>query len=286
MPGVAATRGRRGLWVAATATLVLPLWLAACDGLPAPPRDGSAASSAATPGAAVPAPQPQAPPPAGPAAIPSGSGTPPGGTTPQQPSAATPETAAASGQAGTGRPGSAASAEPEPRTPASAEPQPSTTPSPSAAPERVPAAQGTVTAYFVLLDDGGNNGVRFGCNDSLVGVDQARPAGKDPLPAAMNALLGAGSGASIPALEVPSGAEIYNALAGSRLKFLSGSFDGSAVTVYLSGAVSLGGVCDIPRLEAQLTQTALAAVGAVRAQVYLNGRPLAEVLRLEGTGAG
>lgn len=150
----------------------------------------------------------------------------------------------------------------------------------------MPAAQGTVTAYFVLLDDGGNNGVRFGCNDSLVGVDQARPAGKDPLPAAMNALLAAGNGASLPASDIPAGREIYNALAGSRLKFLSGSFDGTTVTVYLSGALSLGGVCDVPRLEAQLTQTALAAVGAVRAQVYLNGRPLAEVLRLEGNGTG
>lgn len=270
--------------MAIVAVLALPLWLAACDGLPASPRDGNAASPAA-PGAAVPAPQPQAPPPAGTAAIPSGSSTPSGGTSPQQPSGAWPESVAAPAPAEPGRPGSAATASgvPEPGTTPSAEPQPSASPSPAAAPERVPAAQGTVTAYFVLLDDGGNNGVRFGCNDSLVGVDQARPAGKDPLPAAMNALLAAGSGASLPASDVPSGREIYNALAGSRLKFLSGSFDGTAVTVYLSGALSLGGVCDIPRLEAQLTQTALAAVGAVRAQVYLNGRPLAEVLRLEGT---
>ena len=236
----------------------------------------------------MPGPQPQAPPPAATAAIPSSSGTASGGTSPQQPSAAAPEAAAAPVQAGTGQSGSAATAsgEPEPRPTPSAEPQPSPSPSPAAGPERVPAAQSTVTAYFVLLDDGGNNGVRFGCNDSLIGVDQARPAGKEPLPAAMNALLGAGSGAGFPATDVPSGREIYNALAGSRLKFLSGSFDGTAVSVYLSGALSLGGVCDIPRLEAQLTQTALAAVGAVRAQVYLNGRPLAEVLRLEGTGTG
>lgn len=270
--------------MAIVAALALPLWLAACDGLPASPRNGTAASPAAAPGAAVPAPQPQAPPPAGTAAIPSGSSTPSGGTSPQQPSGAGPESVTAPGPAGTGRDGSAATVSGEPGPTPSVEPQPSASPSPAAAPESVPAAQGTVTAYFVLLDDGGNNGVRFGCNDSLVGVDRTRPAGKDPLPAAMNALLAAGSGASLPASDVPSGREIYNALAGSRLKFLSGSFDGTAVTVYLSGALSLGGVCDIPRLEAQLTQTALAAVGAVRAQVYLNGRPLAEVLRLEGTG--
>jgi hypothetical protein len=126
--------------------------------------------------------------------------------------------------------------------------------------------------------------VRFGCNDSLVGVD--RPAGEtaEPLAAAVGALLaeadstdlaGAGGDGSRGA----SGATEYNALAGSRLKFLSGTFDGTTVTVYLAGALSLGGACDVPRVEAQLTQTAVAAVGAVRAEVYVNGVPLRETLR-------
>lgn len=156
-----------------------------------------------------------------------------------------------------------------------AAPAPSASPSPTQT-QQAAAGPDTVTAYYVLLDDGGSQGVRFGCNDSLVGVD--RPAGEaaEPLAAAIGALLADGNRTE------PSGAgpgEVYNALAGSRLRFLSGSFDGTTVTVYLAGVLSLGGACDIPRVDAQLTQTAVAAVGAVRAEVYVNGRPLREALR-------
>jgi hypothetical protein len=40
-------------------------------------------------------------------------------------------------------------------------------------------------------------------------------------------------------------------------------------------------VCDIPRVEAQLTQTAVASVGAIHADVYVNGVTLAEALSLK-----
>jgi hypothetical protein len=133
-----------------------------------------------------------------------------------------------------------------------------------------------VTAYYVLLDDGGRNGVRFGCNDSLVGISLANPAAGDALPAAVGALLDTSSNAA--AEEDP---DLYNAFAGSRLKFLSGSFDGTTVTVYLAGTLRPGGACDLPRMEAQLTQTAVAAAGAIRAEIYVNGRTLAEVLKLD-----
>ena len=53
------------------------------------------------------------------------------------------------------------------------------------------------------------------------------------------------------------------------------------MTVYLTGAVQPGGVCDIPRIEAQLTQTAVTAVGAIRAEIYVNGVGLAEALSLK-----
>jgi len=108
-------------------------------------------------------------------------------------------------------------------------------------------------------------------------MDAENTGADEPLPAALNALL-AGSEGTGPA-GTASGSEVYNALAGSRLKFLSGTFDGTTVTVYLAGALSLGGTCDVPRVEAQLTQTAVAAVGAIRAQIYVNGQPLTEVLR-------
>jgi hypothetical protein len=88
----------------------------------------------------------------------------------------------------------------------------------------------------------------------------------------MNALLD-GSAKPAPGL--------YNALAASTLTFLSGTFDGTTVTVYLSGTLRPGGVCDIPRIEAQLTQTAVASVGAIRAEVYVNGVGLTQALSLK-----
>ncbi|TLM73896.1 hypothetical protein FDW81_07855 [Pseudarthrobacter sp. NamB4] len=120
------------------------------------------------------------------------------------------------------------------------------------------------------------HGVRFGCNDSLVGFAQESRAGEEPLAAAMAALLDAPQEAVLSS----GGAAAYNALSGSRLKFLSGSFDGTTVTVYLAGVMRPGGTCDIPRMEAQLTQTALAAVGAIRAEIYVNGRTLTEAMTL------
>jgi hypothetical protein len=71
---------------------------------------------------------------------------------------------------------------------------------------------------------------------------------------------------------------MYNALSASRLTFLSGTFDGYTVTVYLSGVLQPGAGCDVARVEAQLTQTAVASAGAIRADIYVNGVRLADVL--------
>ena len=80
---------------------------------------------------------------------------------------------------------------------------------------------------------------------------------------------------------------LSKALGPSRLRFLSGSFDGTTVRVYLAGTLDPAGACDLPRVEAQLTQTALEASGAVRANIYLNGELLDDYLdhaRAEPTG--
>lgn len=162
--------------------------------------------------------------------------------------------------------------------------------------------------YLVAIDDGGSRGARFGCNDSLVAVagpapdagggqDSGTPSGagtpdagagsdgqesgapptapptrQDPLEVAMTRLLRPDS--------VPAGSGLHNALSASNLTFASGTTDGATVTVDLRGELRQGGVCDIPRIEAQLTQTAIAAAGAVRAEIRIGGRPLAELLEL------
>lgn len=120
----------------------------------------------------------------------------------------------------------------------------------------------------MALDDGGSSGVRFGCNDSLVPVHHADPVIREPLQAAMSRLLSKDA--------PPAG--LYNALSSSALQYVSGYLDGATVVVNLSGAVQPGGTCDIPRIDAQLTHTAVTAAGAVRAEIYVDGVRLAEVL--------
>jgi hypothetical protein len=105
-----------------------------------------------------------------------------------------------------------------------------------------------------------------------VGVRRSNAESAEPLPAAIGSLLDGSE---------PPISDVYNSLSGSALDFLAGSFDGTTVTVYLAGTIRPGGVCDIPRIEAQLTQTAVSAVGAIRAEIYVNGIGLAEALSLK-----
>ena len=172
-------------------------------------------------------------------------------------------------------PASGAAAGPAAASPASGSTAPgSTAPgstSPGAGTGGTGAGAGTAV-YYVALDDGGTSGVRFGCNDSLVAVHNADSTISEPLQAAMSRLL-SGPGA-------PPAGGLYNALAASSLRYVSGYLDGTTVVVNLTGAVQPGGVCDLPRIEAQLTHTAVTAVGAVRAEIYVGGVPLADVLSL------
>ncbi len=124
--------------------------------------------------------------------------------------------------------------------------------------------------YYVAIDDGGARGVRFGCNDSLVPIRGVAVPG-DPLSVALGRLLEAG-------MPVDSDAALYDALADSSLRYLSGYMSGATVVVNLSGSLRPGGVCDIPRIQAQLTQTIVSASGASRAEIYVNGRTLTEAL--------
>ena len=164
-----------------------------------------------------------------------------------------------------------AAAAPEAAPPEAAAPKATAPGAGAAAGGQAGTATGTAV-YYVALDDGGTSGVRFGCNDSLVPVHDADPSIREPLHAAMSRLL-SGPGA-------PPASGLYNALSSSTLQYVSGYLDGTTVVVNLTGSVQPGGVCDVPRIEAQLTQTAVTAVGAVRAEIYVNGVRLAEVLSL------
>ena len=285
--------GRTRRAAAAVLCLLFPLWLGSCAPLPASPSGGSA--DAAAPAAAS-APQPRPAPPVSP---PEEAAPPAAATGPAEgsgygsaaasgqgpgigPGPAVDVPAQASGPPATARPPAAAGPAIQdlpsagaPDAPASAAAPKATGPrntAPGAGAGGEPGAAAGTAVYYVALDDGGTSGVRFGCNDSLVAVHDADPSIREPLHAAMSRLL-SGPGA-------PPASGLYNALSSSTLQYVSGYLDGPTVVVNLTGSVQPGGVCDIPRIEAQLTQTAVTAVGATRAEIYVNGVRLAEVLSL------
>lgn len=163
----------------------------------------------------------------------------------------------ASGSAGSGESGPGSRTAPE-----------ATAGGQAARPGELPAG---TAVYFVSLDDGGSTGVRFGCNDSLVAVFHSSPGTEDPLRTSLGILLGGG--------DPPDG--LYNSLDDSTLQYVSAYFDGTTVVVNLTGTLRPGGTCDIPRLDAQLTHTAVSAVGASRAEIYVDGRRLADILSLK-----
>ena len=147
----------------------------------------------------TPVPQPQAAPPAGslrnrrPGRGPAPSGDAPASAPPDGAGTRAGRTRRRPASSGARPPRPAAPARPRPpsreRRLQRRPPPSSQAPAPDDPPRGNAAGTQAVTAYYVLLDDGGSRGVRFGCNDSLVGVRRSNAESAEPLPAAIGALL-------------------------------------------------------------------------------------------------
>lgn len=158
--------------------------------------------------------------------------------------------------------------------------QPALTPIPptQTAPASIPPTQSPglsiVKLHLVALGDNGVSGPLIGCGDSLVAVDVPITPTLGVLRAAYTQLL---------ALKTPYYGEsgLYNALHQSTLSLEGIDLaDGKAV-IRLSGQFMLNGVCDIPRVQAQLEQTALQFNTVKSVQVTINGILLADALSLK-----
>lgn len=148
-----------------------------------------------------------------------------------------------------------------------------TTPSPTAMPPAT--APSTTTSalriFYVAPDDRGKAGPLIGCGDSIVATETGPVAYTNQVAAAMRNLLG-----NPQAQHGQSG--LMNALAASDLSYVSSSVSGDTVTVKLSGDISSGGVCEDPRIEAQLTYTAMVAAGTGDARILVNGIEIGKLL--------
>lgn len=150
-------------------------------------------------------------------------------------------------------------------------PPPTTTP---ALPETTQGLQ-MVQIFLIALEDNGQSGKKIGCDDSVIPIQVPIAPTRGVLRAALVELLSLKE-----AYYGQSG--LYNVLYQSDLKLDSVSIEQGKAIIHLSGTLMVAGVCDNPRVEAQLEETALQFSTVSKVTIFINGKPLEEVLSLKG----
>lgn len=143
-------------------------------------------------------------------------------------------------------------------------------------PQPEPPLVSRVNLYFIALEDAGRSGKPIGCNDSVVPVEVEIEPTSAPLTAALERLFSIDS-------QYYGQSGLYNALYQSDLRLDSATVEQGQATIALSGTLRLGGVCDNPRVEAQIEETARQFPTVDEVVVYLNGQRLEDVLSGEGS---
>jgi hypothetical protein len=126
-------------------------------------------------------------------------------------------------------------------------------------------AMETVSLYLVNQGGATPGNPGFGCDDLLVPV-QARIVEHDTTAQRITAAL--------TRLFAYNHATLYNAFASSAISVQSVTVAGGTATINLSGSFSLSGECDQPRVEQQITQTALQFPGVSAVVIQRNGGTL------------
>jgi hypothetical protein len=129
----------------------------------------------------------------------------------------------------------------------------------------------TVKVFLIAVDDQGRSGVFVGCGDSAVPVTMHVPYTTGMLRAALTSLLGIHD-------QFYGESGLYNALYQSHLTVGNITINSGTATIHLDGTLTLGGECDSPRVEAQLKQTALQFSTVRSVSIFINDRPLEDLL--------
>ena len=129
-----------------------------------------------------------------------------------------------------------------------------------------------VKIFLVLIGDNVPKGAQtFGCEDAITSVERTVAASTPPLEAAIQALLAERT--SHDPLAGP-----YSAFVDANMTLDSATISNGKATIRLKGQLNLGGVCDDPRIEEQLTRTAQQFPEVTSVEVFVNGVPLTDAL--------
>ena len=127
-----------------------------------------------------------------------------------------------------------------------------------------------VKIFLIAVQDNGSSGKLVGCGDSVVPVDVSIEPTPAPLQGALVRLLASKS-------QYFGESGLYNALYQSDLRVDRVVITDGRATVNLSGVVRAGGVCDVPRLKAQIDETVRQFSSVRSADIFINRVPLANV---------
>jgi len=144
---------------------------------------------------------------------------------------------------------------------------PTVTPTPTVA----PGVEIRVQLFAIALGAG-----NLGCGDAVVpAVTRDIAPTRAPLTAALEELLALGS-------SIPERPDLYNALDQSDLQVEGIDLVGDTAIVRLVGAFQIGGVCDEPRVRAQVESTVLQFSAVRQTVIFVNGVRLEDLLGGQG----
>jgi hypothetical protein len=150
---------------------------------------------------------------------------------------------------------------------------PAATQVPPVVPTSTPGEQ-LIKIFLIALEDNGQSGTLVGCSDSAVPITVTVPPTQGILRATLEKLFSAKQ-------QSYGEAGYYNALYQSDLQVARVTIEQGKAIIHLTGSVMLGGVCDAPRVEAQIEQTALQFSTVNEVSVFINDVPLEDVLSLK-----
>ncbi len=160
------------------------------------------------------------------------------------------------------------------RTPILPSASPTRTPTraPSATPQASPTSSASSRVKIFMLDvDGSTPGKQIGCGDTVVAVERNIAPTSSPLQSAIRELLSVHD-------QYYGQSGLFNALYRSTLQLDSATIVNGRATINLSGTIRVNGVCDNPRVIAQLQETALQFSAIKQVSIYVNGVDINTVL--------
>jgi hypothetical protein len=129
--------------------------------------------------------------------------------------------------------------------------------------------------YMIALNDAGQSGQTVGCGDSAVPVLRTFQPTVAPLTAALQILLAQRT-------QYYGESGLYNALYQSNLTLEGVNIVNRVANIKLVGQLTIGGVCDAPRLQAQIELTARQFSTIDGITINVNGVPLSQLLSSQG----